>query len=413
MTALEELDLSTVTGYSAEDRYLATQFLQGGRTVYAIDLPVDAVPNVLPVPDPDRPTPGNRRVRERHARSFGRYVAEHPEWVAPPLLIRDPGIARFELQSEHDGVRIGILAVPRTKRHMIKIIDGQHRILGLDYKLRDLDSEIDHVTEAKRLAEQKEETEEAERQSEVLRRLLDQRERFARERIGVHIYVEDRPGSYEQMFFDVADNALGISQAVKARFDSRKVVNRAIDTVMDHSLLKERVDQEQDRISGDNPNLVGAKHVVDIIRAVNVGVAGRVGRRKEAELDEATLAEHTHAFLTVLQEAFEPLASISDGTLQPKELRKTSLLGSVTMLRVLAGVYHNLRVREVDDDEIRDFFESLAPHMAAPIARDSLWLAHTDVFNEGAFGPQARAQNLKSLAHTISTWYDEPPEGWF
>ena len=38
--------------------------------------------------------------------------------------------------------------------------------------------------------------------------------------------VEDDSTAYKQMFFDIADNALGITSSVRARFDSRKVVNR-------------------------------------------------------------------------------------------------------------------------------------------------------------------------------------------
>ncbi len=53
------------------------------------------------------------------------------------------------------------------------------------------------------------------------------RQRFVDEHIAVQIYVEARPQAYEQMLFDVADNALGINQAVKARFDSRKVLVRS------------------------------------------------------------------------------------------------------------------------------------------------------------------------------------------
>ena len=77
------------------------------------------------------------------------------------------------------------------------------------------------------------------------------------------------------MFFDIADNALGITSSVRARFDSRKVVNRGLEEVMKHALLKDRVDPEQDRMGRNNPNLMGAKHVAEIVRTLAVGIEGR------------------------------------------------------------------------------------------------------------------------------------------
>ena len=41
------------------------------------------------------------------------------------------------------------------------------------------------------------------------------------------------------------DPGLGITQAVKVRFDSRKVMNRALDGAMRHALLRERVDLDR------------------------------------------------------------------------------------------------------------------------------------------------------------------------
>ena len=57
-----------------------------------------------------------------------------------------------------------------------------------------------------------------------------------------------------------------------------------------------------------------------------------------------------------------------EGELEAEELRKTSLLGSTTMLRVLAGVYHDLTT---DDgwqaEDVMEFFAQLDPHMVAPL----------------------------------------------
>lgn len=287
----------------------------------------------------------------------------------------------------------------------LKIIDGQHRILGVDIALRDLQLELDRVDDA-RARERDDET-----RNELDARagqLAAERARFSNEHLSVQIYVEDRPVGYEQMFFDVADNALGINQAIKVRFDSRKTVNRTLDEACKHALLRNRVDLEQDRITGPNPNLVGAKHVADFVRTIEVGVAGRVGRKVEESLDEGRLVERFNDFLDVLVTAFGDLAAVADGSLAPADLRARSLLGSITMLRVLAGVYHNL-AEEHDDDEIAEFFGRLDRHMAGPVPPGSIWLTETTEFIAGALGPQARSQSLKKLTATITGWMDNPP----
>ncbi len=373
---LATMDFGAITGFTPVDRYLAVRTQQGGRDVYTVQIPLADVPRVLPVPDPARPTPGNRRVNPSHAKKFGQYVREHPEWVAPPLLIRDSGECMFKPldQKLPGGVELGILEVPRTSRTALRIIDGQHRVLGLDMGLRDLDIAIDEAREKKAKAEHAGKTAEVQALNERLRELLAERERFETEHLVVTIYEEGLPQAYEQMFFDVADNALGINQAVTVRFDSRRLLNRTLTEVSKHALLENRVDMEQDRVKGTNPNLLGAKHVIDIVRAVTVGVSGRISKKREEALDEGTVVQAANEFLDALVDGFPPLNDLADGKTDVPTLRSTTLLGSVTMLRVLAGVFFNLTEEDWTPDEIADFFVRLAPHMSAPVARDSIWI---------------------------------------
>ena len=407
MTTAESIDLTTITGYAPDDRYLATRYIQGNRTVFDFELPLDAIPQILPVPDPDRVTLGNRRVKPGHAKGFADYVREHEEWVAPALLMRAPDIFSFETNVTLGGVAFGVLGVPRSGRHDIRIIDGQHRILGLHYAIEDIARELDENRNLQNAAARDGDIDLANHYAPIVARLEQQRHRLSTEHLGVQVHVETDQKHYEQMFFDVADNALGITQTVKVRFDSRKVMNRALEAAQRHALLKDRVDQEQDRIGGTNPHLVGARHVVDIIRTVNIGILGRVSRRQEAELQEGALVQTSNEFFDVLLEAFPVLAEVADETLQPEELRKRSLLASSTMLRVLAGVYYELRAKGYED-EIAEFFRLLAPHMVAPIPDDSEWLdIRTKVFTAGATAPAARAQDLRNLTNEIASWIDD------
>jgi hypothetical protein len=400
---------AALTGYDTHDRYYATRYDQGGRTVYSIDLSLQSVAATLPRPDPAHPTPGNRRVKESHARSFGQYVRDNKEWVSPALLLRSPDMFEFEVRDQITGTQFGILGIPRLARTDLRILDGQHRILGLHYAVEDIANEIEKARSLLAIAK-RDENRELEHQHQVtIRKLQEQRDRLSRERISVQVHLEDDLKKYEQMFVDIADNALGITSAIRARFDTRKVVNRALEDVLKHALLVGRVDMEQDRVGGGSPNLLGAKHVADIVRTVAVGIGGRVGRRQEGELREAELVEKANGFLDVLLGAFPDFEKLANGDVTSEDLRKSSLLGSTTMLRVLAGAYYEL-AKDMSDDDIRDFFARLAPHMSAPVEDASPWM-DTGVFREGAMAPNARRQDLETLANAIVSWAKMVP-GW-
>src|SRR5262249_42773937 len=148
------------------------------------------------------------------------------------------------------------------------------------------------------------------------------------------------------VFVDIADNAKGVTRTLSARFDRRKVVHRALPLVMEHPLLKGRVEEETDRLSGNNSNLLTAKNVADIIRTVQVGPARRSSKTLESELGERQVAESADRFFDVMEDAFPDIAAVKEGEEAPAELRRDSLLGSATMVRVLAGVYYELVVAE-------------------------------------------------------------------
>src|SRR5699024_9724464 len=128
------------------------------------------------------------------------------------------------------------------------------------------------------------------------------------------------------------DNAKGITNSVKNRFDDRKVLTRALNAVLaDDTRLVGLVDLQSDRIAANSRYLVGAKHVADIMRSLVVGT-GRIGKRVEAELSEATMVKEFNSFLHSMLTAFPELRSVFDGHQTPGELRRKSLLGSNVML---------------------------------------------------------------------------------
>ena len=214
------------------------------------------------------------------------------------------------------------------------------------------------------------------------------------------------------MFFDIADNALGITASVRSRFDSRKVVNRALPLISDHPLLLGRVDPEGDRLGRGSPFMFGAKHVAEIIRTVNVGLDGRVSKRQETEFDEKDMAARTKEFLNALVEAFPSLRAVVLGQVLPDELRRTSLLGSILFVRVLGGVFQELVDHYAFTPKmVEEFFAKLSPHSEGPAYTGSIWVENLpDIWQDGAKAPRSRRQDLKALKNAILSWALDKPK---
>ncbi|HVQ90177.1 MAG TPA: DNA sulfur modification protein DndB, partial [Mycobacteriales bacterium] len=400
--------------------YLAMKTLQGGRAVYSTRVPLLDLPTILPVPDPNAVDKDNRKVDRLHAKHFGEYLDTKQDWVAPALLARDSGGCAFEKVDEAGAV--GYLTVPWAIGGIssLRTIDGQHRILGVSIEKQRI---TDAISGIDREMARKVSLEKATKLGGERERLIAQMKRLKDEYVGLDIYVEPDPIKAQQMFVDVADNAKGISSAVRARFDNYKVANRTLSDVIDHPLLKGRVDPEQDRMTAKNPNLMGAKHVADVTRAVIAGAGGRISKKAEQTLTDGEVIEQVKDFLNVISFAFADLAAITEddpeaerkvGELtKAQQVRRTSLLGSVGMLRVLGGVFRELRAGDnpAELDDITEFFKRLDPHMAAPVTETSIWrTSETGIdFEKDAASPIMRTQNIVHLVGTITAWYKKPP----
>lgn len=406
-----------VTGYDTTIRYFATRYKQGGRTVYALNLSPLQVISTINRPDPSQATPGNRAITLSHAQGFAKYFREHDSWVVPGMILRVSHKFDFEElegTEEVEGTEFGVLSIKRQESGDIHILDGQHRILGFylaqDGIAHDLDRARSRLAMSRRVDPDGAGVKEARKE---IADLEAQRARLERERVDLTIVVEPDPAKYKQMFFDIADNAKGITGSVKARFDNRKVVNRSLEAVLAHPLLQNRVDIEADRIGRGSMYLMGAKHVAEIIKSVTVGLEGRVSRRQDDEWKEADVATQATTFLDVLLAAFAPLKAVTLGQLLPDDLRNSSLVGSILMQRVLAGVYHDLRdpkQHAFSDKMVTDFFKKLAPHMSAPVYEGSIWLEHTTgIFDDAARAPHSRRQDLRDLKNTLVEWAIDKP----
>lgn len=421
----QEIDLTgKLGGYSATDDYIAQKSEQGGRKHYVIVLPLPQVVATLPIPDPAKPFEDNREVTASHARGFAEYIRTHSHWHAGCLTIRTlSGATSFEPfpGAQVGNLQFGTLKVPRNARGIFKIIDGQHRILGIKYLLDTLSEELMSATsslaKAQRTGSEKAVIEQFERQ---IRNIKQVQERVEADCIAIELVVEDDVELAKQIFVDVANHALGVRKAITAAFDQTKVVNRALNEMLEGNkvddLVNGRIDVQKDRVTGSNPNLMGAGSLADIIRTVAVGISGRISAAQEKSLDPKILARDATKFFETLRNSFSELEDVALGSKSPADLRRVSILGSSTMLRVLAGVYYELRQRETTNMDIIHFFKKLAKHTNAPItsktASGRMWLGATSegAFADGANAPGSRAQAVKALVAALVDWYSNPPK---
>ncbi len=410
----QQLDPALLTGYASAVVFFASRYKQGGRTVYSLDLSPEQIIATVVKPDPEVPSPGNRAIRSAHADGFARYFRERPEWVSPSIMLRTPAAFEFDVANEVGGIQFGTLSIPRRSLGDLHIVDGQHRILGMfraaDQISIDLDKVRSRLANVRRLEGDGSIAEKEARKA--IAELELQRDRMNNERVNVQIFVEADEKAYRQIFYDVADNALGITASVRSRFDSRKIVHRSLGEVMTHPLLKGRVDPEGDRMGPTSPYAMGAKHVAEIIRTVNVGLDGRVSRRQEDEFKEADLVAAAKSYLTIITEAFPQFQALTAGQIMAADLRKNSLLGSVLFVRVLGGAYHDLlKFHAFSSEMVEQFFEKLAPHVEAPVYEGSIWREHLpELFSDGSMAPHSRRQDLKELNDTLVDWAVAKPK---
>ena len=409
---------SNLSGYEEFDDFVVQEFRQGDRVHYTVVVSLAQCVQLFPIPDPLNPFEDNRQVNAKRAELFAKYVRGFLGWHAGALTIRTTsGLVSFDESLNYGRIRIGTLRVPKGRSKEFAIVDGQHRILGLKALFDALAADRTYWLQTKQTAEKNADKQTLELAKEELAQIESDQDRIRGESVLVNLIVEDDAKSARQLFVDVADNALGVPKAVRSRFDQTKVANRALYDVLTKppEVLKNRVDDQKDRVMGKNSNLIGAGNLSEIIRTLEVGISGRINKKLESELSETHLVNQTNDFFKALTDAFIDLQHVADGVMSTEALRDTSLLGSSTMLRILAGVYHEIS-RTLGKASAASFLSKLAPHMSAPIdpatPSGQLWTScgSTDAFVAGDRAPGARAQQVKDAVASITSWIDSPPE---
>lgn len=396
--------------------YAAQIVRTGERAMYLFPIPISDLLEVVEIPDPSHPFPGNRRVSKKHAAEFGNYWEDKQgNWIVPPILLDSGEVIQVsDPLSDGSEVRSCTVHLPPESTETLHILDGQHRVLGWYLKSREIDLRLDAATTAYNKAVLKNDDAAMKVAESEINHLNNVNLRFKNEFVSIQLVDQLDDVAHKQFFVDIAKNALGINKTVQSKFDTSSIVNRVAQSLIDsHRFLRGRVDLEKTSCSGTNQNLLSVVNVADLVRHSCFGVSARVTARRESVYEDDQLFEVVASFIDIVVRSSDDLKRVQSSDLKVSQLRQESLLASSTVWRGLAGGFFEACV--VPDDEAgtlsidkrmlrryEQMMVELADSMELPISRN--WM-NTKLFSSRTSkAPLSRTQDLKALSDLVASW---------
>jgi len=404
--------------FTMDSLLIAQRISYGSRESLLLSLSINDALDVVEIPDPNFPFPGNRRVSKKHAIEFGNYWENAVDgWIVPPLLLDcEIEIARSDVSPSRQSEFICNIKLNDLEHSDLKILDGQHRILGWFLKREEIERNIFEETKKYNQAvfsKDKAQLRRSEHQLDLLRKT---KERFSSEKVALNILDSLTREMHQQFFVDIARNALGINKTVQAKFDSASVINRvAQDLIKNHPLLTDRVDLEKTSCSGTNKNLLSVVNVADIVRHCSFGINARVTMKRENLYSDGDVLSVANEFLNIMLHNLSVLRKVKEGVYSTSSLRKENLIGSGTMWRCFAGAFNKVCVKRDGqngslsiDANGKKRFERLVLRLSnqlyLPINHH--WFA-TGLFpSKTSSAPLSRSQDLEALVALLVRWAD-------
>jgi hypothetical protein len=394
----------------------AQQIKRLGSTEYLFAIPISLALDLLEIPDPARPFIDNRRVSKKHAMDFGNYWESNAtEWVVPPILLDTAEeLSYSELKRDSDQISLVQLKLPADHKHSLRILDGQHRILGWYLKKLDLNARLSDATTAYNKAVIASATSDKMIIQNELDAINSHLKRLNQELISINLIDSLSAKKHQQFFVDIAKNALGINKTVQAKFDSASIINRVTqELIKTHPLFEDRIDMEKTSCSGSNPNLLTVVNVSDISRHTCFGVNRMVTAKRENNYKDQDLIETVTVFLDLMVENVNPLRLVVDGRIKPPDFRERYMLGSGTIWRCLAGAFYeacviiddNEGTIELDQSQVKKFAKMIqlfSEDMDLPISAQ--WFATTLFPIKRSKAPSSRAQDLEAMVGLLTAW---------
>ena len=300
----------------------AHRFSQGGRCVYSFILDLPVLDQLLPDRVDERiakAEDANRPLTLPHARNIQEYLEKQEKWLFGALMLGiDPQAVEFQpLQDSTLPVVAGQLHIHAADEW--KIFDGQHRRRAIRDAL------------------------------EALRGDLRRRARLSTlggESVPIMLYEEPSINSLRQMFVDAAQTRPIESNAV-ARFDRRNAFNVAADQLLAISeFLGGRIEMERPSVARTNPNILAVNQLASTLKVLDVGIKGRVSKERNDEhltkIDELVdrFWVWSDEFMPAARQEYDDLLAGEIDNTEIPEMRSSTMAFNATVIRILAGCYH-------------------------------------------------------------------------
>lgn len=323
----------------------AHRLQQGGRIVYYMALPIEQFDDALPDEiDTQVIMDNNRRFNPSHAKGIEEYLQSTDAWVLGPVTLSIPqDYVEFEPypgQSNDSSPILGLLRIVSGGGSSLRMLDGQHRRRAIkDYR------------RSQPLSDSK----------------MERRDRFESCQMPVALYEEEDLTRLRQMFADMARQR-NMDAITKARFDMRDPFNKAADEVkLLSNWIAPYVEMERSTIARASDKLISFNQLATNLKTLEFGYFGRASQDRLQEaannmqgiIDKGL--EWTDDFLPQAREEYlNLLNSDIDPDYVSRERPKT-LAYNGTMLRILAGAYHEWHKQNppMDADILASFISSM------------------------------------------------------
>lgn len=360
----------------------AHRFQQGGRDVYSFTLDLKTLDGLLPQRiEDDVVRDANRRLTPSHAKNIENYLNERDDWLLGSLLLGiSPDAIRFhpyQDESGQDSANFGELRILANQTSTMRIFDGQHRRRAISELIKTLEDDEDRT----------------EKRATMLGASLP-----------VVLYVEEDVRNLQQMFADAAKTKPIESNTV-VRFDQHDAFNLVALTMTEESeLFKGRVEMERTTVSRTSRSLIAINQLAAALKTLDVGYNGRVRKdRNEThmqnlELLQARSEEWADKFMPAARMEYEGLLDGTIANADIPQVRATSFAYNATVIRILAGCYHDWCQ---DGSSWRPLADYLRTACLTPGSGQGALLVDAGVVIPGGITPIPRIQEVTNAIRHI------------
>ena len=220
----------------------------------------------------------------------------------------------------------------------------------------------------------------------------------------IMLYVEDDTENLRQMFADAAQTRT-IERNVVARFDLRDPFNLAALWLEENSdLFMKRVEMERASVSHTSENIIAINQLSLTLKTLEVGYKGRVSKDLSDQymltLEDLNDRRRTWSddFMPAARDEYDWLMNGDIDNSEIPQQRATSLAYSATVIRLLAGCYHEWIKDDSDWQPLAEFIRSSS---LEPGSGKGALLVDAGLVAEGGITPFARAQLVTSAIEYI------------